>query len=67
MPLTQFAIVKATATDKPLKLSDGGGLHLFVQPNGNKLWRFRYRFAGRENTIAFGPFPAHACASASEA
>jgi hypothetical protein len=57
MALTQFAINKAIAKQKPLKLSDGGGLHLLVQPNGNRLWRFRYRFAGRENTIAFGPFP----------
>ena len=64
MPLTQFAIVKATAKDKPLKLSDGGGLHLFVQTNGSKLWRFRYRFAGRENTIAFGSFPTVSLAQA---
>jgi integrase len=55
--LTQFAIVKAVAKDRPLKLSDGGGLHLLVQLGGSKQWRFRYRFAGRENMLAFGPFP----------
>ncbi len=37
MPLTQFAIVKAIAKDKPFMLSDGFGLHLLVQPNGGKL------------------------------
>src|SRR6266852_4615657 len=57
MALTQFAIVKAVAKDKPLKLSDGEGLHLLVTPGGSKLWRFRYRFAGRENMLAFGAFP----------
>jgi integrase len=57
MSLTQFAILKAVAKDKPLKLSDGSGLHLLVQPGGAKLWRFRYRFGGRENMLALGAFP----------
>jgi integrase len=64
MPLTQFAIVKAVAKGKPSKLSDGGGLHLLVQPGGSKQWRFRYRFAGRENMLAFGPFPIVSLAAA---
>jgi integrase len=64
MSLTQFAIVKAVAKEKPLKLSDGDGLHLLVKPGGVKLWRFRYRFAGRENTLAFGSFPAVSLAEA---
>jgi Arm domain-containing DNA-binding protein len=64
MSLTQFAIIKAVAKDKPLKLSDGGGLHLLVQPGGSKLWWFRYRFAGRENMIALGAFPTTSLAEA---
>lgn len=64
MHLTQFAIVNAVAVDKPTKLSDGEGLHLLVQPNGRKLWRFRYRFAGRENMLAFGSFPTVSLAQA---
>ncbi len=66
MPLTQFAIVKALATDKPLMLSDGFGLHLLVQPNGSKLWRFRYRFGGRQKMLAFGAFPTVSLAVARE-
>jgi hypothetical protein len=54
MSLTQLAIVNATATDKPLMLSDGFGLHLLVQHNGSRLWRLRYRFAGRANLLTFG-------------
>lgn len=64
MRLTQFAILKAAAKDKPIKLSDGEGLHLLVQPNGKKVWRFRYRFAGRENMLAFGAFPTVSLAAA---
>jgi serine protease inhibitor len=64
MALTQFAIVNAVAKDKPVKLSDRDGLHLLVTPGGSKLWRFRYRFAGRENMLAFGSFPAVPLAAA---
>jgi hypothetical protein len=64
MALTQLAILHATASDKPLKLSDGDGLSLLVQPNGAKLWRFRYRYLGRENMLALGAFPAVSLADA---
>ena len=64
MLLTQFAINKAVAKEKPLMLSDGDGLHLLVKPGGTKLWRFRYRFAGRENMLAFGAFPTVTLAAA---
>jgi len=57
MSLTQFAITNAKPRDRSYKLSDGEGLHLLVQPNGSKLWRFRYRFAGKENMLALGAFP----------
>jgi hypothetical protein len=39
MPLTDTAIKKAKAVDKPRKLSDGEGLFLCVAPTGGKLWR----------------------------
>lgn len=46
-----------TAT-KLIKLFDGHGLYLEVQPAGGKFWRFRYRKAnGKETTITFGPYP----------
>lgn len=66
MPLTQFAIVNARPKDRPYKLSDGGGLHLLVQPGGSKLWRFRYRFRGKENMLALGSFPETTLVSARE-
>ncbi len=57
MHLSHFAVTKARPEQKPYKLSDGAGLHLLVEPNGSKLWRFRYRFAGRENMLTFGAYP----------
>ncbi len=64
MALSAFAITAARPQEKPYKLADGGGLHLLVQPNGNKYWRFRYRFAGVEKMLAFGSYPATTLAEA---
>ena len=57
MALTFFELKAVAAKEKPFKVSDGDGLYLLVQPNGSKLWRFRYRFAGIEKMLALGPFP----------
>jgi hypothetical protein len=64
MLLTSLAVQNAKPKAKPYKLSDGNGLHLLVQPNGRRLWRFRYHFAGKENMLAFGSFPIVTLASA---
>jgi len=37
-----------------VKLSDGGGLCLMVEPTGGKLWHYRYRFDGAERNLALG-------------
>ena len=55
--LTVTKIRSAKARETPYKLADGGGLTLLVKPNGAKLWRFRYRFQGRENMLAVGSYP----------
>jgi integrase len=57
MPLTDLAIKKAKATDKPIKLTDGGGLYLYVAPAGGKSWRLKYFFAGREKLLTIGKYP----------
>ena len=57
MALTDMEVKKAKATDKPVKLTDGGGLFLLVQPNGAKYWRFAYRFVGKQKTLALGVYP----------
>lgn len=58
MSLTDVKIRQAKAVDKSMKLTDGKGLYLEVKPNGSKLWRYRYRIAGKENLFAVGEYPA---------
>jgi integrase len=57
MPLSDVAIRKAKPRPKPFKLSDSGGLHIIVRPNGSKLWRLKYRFLGKEKLLSFGLYP----------
>jgi integrase len=57
MPLKDVTVRKAKSTEKPRKLSDGGGLHVLIQPTGSKLWRLAYRFAGKQKTLALGVYP----------
>ncbi len=55
--LTDAAIRKAKAASKAYKLSDSGGLHLYVSPSGGKLWRLKYRFGGKEKLLSLGKYP----------
>jgi len=43
---------------KSRKLSDGGGLHLLINPDGAKYWRLAYRWHGKQRTLALGVYPA---------
>jgi integrase len=64
--LTQLQITSAKPKAKPYNLSDGQGLVLAIQTTGSKLWRFRYRYAGRQKTLHIGPWPATSLADARE-
>ncbi|MCP5191203.1 MAG: integrase arm-type DNA-binding domain-containing protein, partial [Pseudomonadales bacterium] len=57
MPLTATEVKEAKPQAKPRKMADGGGLHLLVQPNGAKYWRYKYRYAGKEKLLALGVYP----------
>jgi integrase len=56
MPITDAKIRNTKPGDKPIKLTDGGGLYLEVRKTGAKLWRYRYRIAGKENVFAVGEY-----------
>lgn len=64
MPLTTLAIENAKPRAKPYILTDGNGLHLVVNTNGSKLWRLRYRFAGKQNMLSLGTYPVIGLAAA---
>ena len=57
MALTIKEIDSAQPKDKPYRLADSGGLCLLVPPSGGKLWRWRYRFDGKEKMMALGEYP----------
>nr|DAM78890.1 MAG TPA: Integrase [Caudoviricetes sp.] len=57
MKLTARQISTAKPTDKPYKLSDGGGLYLLVNPNGSRYWRMKYRYSGKEKLLSIGVYP----------
>ena len=57
MALTDMAVKQAKASEKVAKLSDGGGLQLWVFPDGAKRWRLAYRFDGKQKLLALGVIP----------
>ena len=67
MPLTDTAIRRARSTGKLQKLTDGGGLQLHLSPAGGKLWRWAYRFQGKQKTLSLGAYPSVSLAQAREA
>ncbi len=67
MPLTDTAIKKLKPSDRPVKVSDERGLYLLVNPSGSKLWRWKYRFDGKEKVLPLGQYPDISLAQAREA
>ncbi|HEY0308920.1 MAG TPA: integrase arm-type DNA-binding domain-containing protein [Acidobacteriaceae bacterium] len=57
MALTDTAIRTGKSSKKPFKMYDRDGLFLLVNPGGSKLWRWRYRFEGKEKLMALGEYP----------
>ena len=43
--------------EKDYKRSDDGGLFMLVTTTGSKLWRFAYRYDGKQKLLAIGPYP----------
>lgn len=64
--LTDIEIKKAKPSSKPIRMFDGGGLYLEVATSGGKLWRFKYRFNGKEKRQALGTYPDTSLAKARE-
>jgi len=58
MALTDTAIRGAKSqTGRTIKLSDGGGLQLWVTASGSKLWTVAYRFNGKQLKLSLGLYP----------
>ncbi|MBC8745096.1 MULTISPECIES: tyrosine-type recombinase/integrase [Paraburkholderia] len=57
MALTEIAVRNAKPTGKQLKLFDGRGMFMLVTPAGQKYWRLKFRFAGKEKLLPLGVYP----------
>ena len=57
MPLTDVVIRSLVHGPKQIKKADEKGMFLLLQPSGGKLWRFKYRFNGKEKKLGLGRYP----------
>jgi len=57
MLLTDAQVRNAKPKAKFYRLRDGNSLFLHVDPNGGKYWRFMYRYAKKQKTLALGTYP----------
>lgn len=69
LPLTHIRVThKPMLTDTRLRslkprnsvfrIADTNGLCIEMRPAGSKIWRYRYRFAGKANMLTVGEYPA---------
>lgn len=57
MALNDVAIKALKPKDRVFRVADEKGLCIEVAVSGSKLWRFRYRFAGKPKVLSFGRYP----------
>ena len=67
MALIDAQIRQAKPQDKDVWLTDEKGLRLLIKPNGSKYWRLKYRFLGKQKTLALGVYPTITLKEAREA
>ena len=59
MALTDTKLRNLKSGDKAYQEADDGGLFVEVMPGGAKVWRLRYRLAGKQEKITLGDYPAY--------
>jgi integrase len=57
MRLNDTVVRNTKPAAKPIKLSDGDGLYLLIQPRGSRWWRMKYFFRGTEKMLSVGVYP----------
>src|SRR5688572_24847380 len=57
MELTDAKIRLAKPGARAVKLFDGGGMFLLLNPNGTRYWRLKYRIHGVEKQLSLGVYP----------
>ncbi len=64
--LSDIKVQKTKPGLKPVKLTDGGGMFLQINPSGSRLWRYQYRFDAKAKLMALGAYPDVSLAEARE-
>ena len=62
--LTDTKLRSLKRKDAVFRLADTNGLCIEVRPAGSKIWRYRYRYAGKANMLTIGEYPAVSLAEA---
>jgi integrase len=57
MPLTDAQVRALVPGSRSYRKSDDRGLYVEVFPTGSKLWRYKYRYDGKEKRLALGGYP----------
>jgi hypothetical protein len=57
MPITDAEILALKPKNRPYRISTGERAYLLVTPNGQKYWRLKYRFDGKDSSFSLGVFP----------
>jgi hypothetical protein len=57
MALTDAVCRTSKPGEKTYKLSDAGGLQLWIHPSGSRTWRLAYRFEGKQKMLSLGTYP----------
>lgn len=57
MALTDLKIRSLHPSEKITRHTDDRGLYVEVHPSGSKLWRYKYRYAGKQKRLALGRYP----------
>lgn len=57
MSLSDLKVRNLKPSQKPIKVSDSNGLHIYVTPKGTKSWRVSYRHGGKQRQVVLGTYP----------
>lgn len=57
MPLTDAKLRALKPKSAPYKIADAEGLHVLVSRTGARLWRWAYRFGGKQKALTLGQYP----------
>lgn len=62
--LTDVKLRSLKPRDAVYRIADSHGLCIEVRPTGSRIWRYRYRYAGKANMLTIGDYPAVTLAEA---